>query len=184
METTLVSRNNIKNLTTASLLLAFGIILPSFTGPQLGAIVLPMHVPALLAGLLVGKKYGMMVGIMTPLLRSFLFGMPPLFPVATAMAVEMGTYALVAALIYGSSKGFSLGRLYGAIIVAMILGRVTFGLAMLTMLRGFGMGPGVYSMSIWFASVFTSSWIGIVFHLVLIPMIIVSLKHSGFLRRV
>lgn len=177
------TRTNSKNLTLCAMLLAIGIVLPNFTGPQLGSILLPMHIPALLAGIIVGWKYGLMVGILIPIFRSFLFGMPPLLPIGLAMAIELGTYAFISGIIYNKKQVFSLKRVYMALIGAMLIGRVTFGLAMFTMLSGLGLGMGVYSFSIWFTSVFVSSWVGILIHLFLIPLVVSALNRSGFFHR-
>jgi hypothetical protein len=179
----LATRSNTKDLTISAMLLAFGVVLPNFTGPQIGSILLPMHLPALLAGILVGKRNGVMVGMLIPLMRSFLFGMPPLVPIASSMALEMATYAFVAGMIFNSTSRFSMKKLYLAVVAAMFAGRIVFGLSMFTMLVGFGLGSGFYSMGIWFGSVFASSWIGIVLHLILIPMIVLALRNSGVLRQ-
>ena len=45
-------------------------------------------------------QYGAAVGFVAPLLRSVLFGMPPMYPVAIAMAFELLTYGLVIGLVY------------------------------------------------------------------------------------
>lgn len=93
---------NLKNLTLAALFLALGLVLPFFTGqiPQIGSMLLPMHIPVFLCGLICGWQYGAAVGFIVPLMRSVLFGMPPLFPTATAMAFELLTYGLVVGLLY------------------------------------------------------------------------------------
>ena len=82
---------NLKNMTLAALFLALGLVLPFFTGqiPQIGSMLLPMHIPVFLCGLICGWQYGAAVGFVVPLMRSVLFGMPPLFPTATAMAFEL-----------------------------------------------------------------------------------------------
>ena len=181
MEKTFIGTIRTRKLTLSAMLLAIGLILPSFTGPQLGSVLLPMHIPALLAGIIVGKKQGMMVGILIPLFRSFLFGMPPIIPIASAMAIEMGVYAFVAGLVIGRRK-FSMKKLYTAIVTAMLAGRIAFGLVMFVMLSGLGLGAGVYSISIWFTSVFTSSLVGIGFHLIMVPAIAATLWKSGIIR--
>ena len=83
-----------KKLVLASLFLAIGLILPFFTGqiPAIGNMLLPMHIPVLICGFVCGWKYGFLVGGIMPILRSFLFGMPVIFPNAIAMAVELATY--------------------------------------------------------------------------------------------
>ena len=73
----LLSKYNLK-LTTAALFLALALLLPSLTMQldTIGNMLLPMHIPILLCGLICGWKYGAAVGFITPLLRSFLFGIP------------------------------------------------------------------------------------------------------------
>ena len=62
-----------------------------------------------------GWKWGLLVGFVTPLLRSVLFGMPPMVPTALAMAFELAAYGAVAGLCYrrwhGGAKGVSLSLL-------------------------------------------------------------------------
>lgn len=76
---------------------AIGVVLPFFTGqiPQIGNMLLPMHIPVLLCGLICGWQYGGMVGFILPLLRTMLFGMPVLYPTGIAMAFELAAYGLV-----------------------------------------------------------------------------------------
>ncbi len=57
--------------------------------------LLPMHIPVLLCGLICGWKYGILVGFILPLLRHTIFGMPILFPTGIAMAFELATYGFV-----------------------------------------------------------------------------------------
>jgi len=97
-----MNRKAIQNLTISAMLFAMALVLPFFTGqiPQIGSMLLPMHIPVFLCGLLCGRKYGAMVGLMVPVVRSFLFGMPPMFPTAAAMAFELATYGAVAGYVY------------------------------------------------------------------------------------
>ena len=54
----------IKRLCLAGIFLALGLLLPFFTGqiPRLGSLLLPMHLPVFLCGLLCGWQYGLAVG--------------------------------------------------------------------------------------------------------------------------
>ena len=67
-----------KKLAYAALFLALCLVLPLLTGqiPQIGSMLLPMHIPVLLCGLVCGWQYGAAVGFVAPLLRSLLFTMP------------------------------------------------------------------------------------------------------------
>ena len=79
---------SVKNLVVAALMLALAYVLPNFTGniPQIGSMLLPMHLPVLLCGFLCGGVWGAVVGFVAPLLRSVLVGVPPMFPTAISMA--------------------------------------------------------------------------------------------------
>ena len=113
----------------SAMFIAIGIVLPFFTGQiqQIGNLLVPMHLPVFLCGLICGWKYGVMVGGILPLLRSFMFGMPLLFPNAVAMAVELLVYGLVSGLIYGRLKKNFLST-YIAMFPSMLLGRIAWGI--------------------------------------------------------
>ena len=78
----------LKNLVLAAMFLAIGLVLPFFTGqiPAVGKMLLPMHIPVLLCGLICGWQYGLGVGFVLPLLRSLLFSFPAMYPNAISMA--------------------------------------------------------------------------------------------------
>ena len=89
-----MKKNELKNLVIAAMLLAVGLVLPFLTGQiqQIGNMLLPMHFPVILCGLICGWKYGLGVGFILPLLRSVIFGMPVMYPNAFAMAFELAAY--------------------------------------------------------------------------------------------
>ena len=92
----------VKYLTLSALFIALGIVMPFITGqiPQFGNMLLPMHLPILIAGFMLPWQYATLIGFIVPLLRSALFSMPPMFPSAFAMAFELATYALVISIVY------------------------------------------------------------------------------------
>ena len=79
-----------RDLVLAALFLALAFVLPMITGhvPQIGNMLCPMHFPVLLAGFVLGGPWGLALGFLAPLLRSVLFGMPPLYPIAIAMDID------------------------------------------------------------------------------------------------
>ncbi|HAX73475.1 MAG TPA: ECF transporter S component [Firmicutes bacterium] len=160
-----------KQLVYASFFLALGIIVPQifhFTGLP-GTVFLPMHIPVLLCGFILGPKYGLVVGALTPLLNSLLTGMPPVYPVATSMMFELATYGLVAGLLYQLLKQSSIVSLIGS----MLLGRVIGGIANAIFYTASGTG---FVLSTFITASFVTCFWGIVIQLVIIPIIVKSVN--------
>lgn len=168
----------VKNLTLAAMFLAIGLILPLFTGqiPQIGNMLLPMHIPVLLCGLICGWQYGLTVGFLTPLLRSVVFGMPVFYPMAIAMAFELMTYGFVIGFLYEKSKWKCMIALYRSMIIAMLCGRVVWGIAELILL---GVGKGGFTFQAFLAGAFLNAIPGIILQLILIPTIMLALNKTG-----
>lgn len=113
-------------LTLSAMFLALGFVLPFFTGqiPQIGNMLLPMHLPVLLCGLICGWQYGLVIGLCLPLVRSMIFGMPPIFPTGIAMTFELAAYGLIVGLVYQAARQKNTLSVYRALIIAMIGGRI------------------------------------------------------------
>ena len=111
-------------LTYSALYLAIALVLPFLTGqiPQIGSMLCPMHIPALLCGFVCGWPWGLAVGFISPLLRSVLFGMPDMFPTAVAMAFELAAYGAASGLLYRVLPK-KIGSIYAALVLSMIAGR-------------------------------------------------------------
>ena len=116
-------RKTTQKITLSAMFIAIGIVLPFFTGQirQIGSMLLPMHLPVFLCGLICGWQYGAAAGFILPLLRSFLFGMPPMYPMAAAMSFELATYGLVAGLMYQRSHWKCILALYRSLIPGIML---------------------------------------------------------------
>ena len=97
-----MKKMHVKNLVLASMFLAMALALPFLTGqiPEIGTMLTPMHFPVLLCGYLCGWQWGMVVGFIAPVFRSFLFGMPVMFPHAVCMAFELATYGAISGGLY------------------------------------------------------------------------------------
>ena len=173
-------KEHIKNLVTAAMLLAVGIVLPFFTGqiPQIGSMLLPMHLPVLVCGLICGWQYGGIVGFILPLLRYALFGMPPM-PNGIAMAFELAAYGSVAGFLYNRSKWKCMISLYRSLIIAMIGGRVIWGIVRVVML---GMTGNAFTWQMFMAGAFLNAVPGIILQLVFIPSLMVALNKTGLVR--
>lgn len=61
----------VKKISLSAMFFALGLILPFFTGqiPQIGSMLLPMHIPVFLCGFICGWKYGGVIGFLLPLMR-------------------------------------------------------------------------------------------------------------------
>lgn len=164
-------------LTQTAMLLALGLLLPFLTGqvPQIGKMLLPMHLPVLLCGLLCGWRYGAFLGFGLPLLRGVLFGAPVFFPAGTAMAFELMTYGLVSGLLYCRSPQ-TLAALYRALLAAMLAGRAVWGLVQTIQLGLLGDG---FTLELFLAGAFFQAVPGIILQLVLIPGLMLALKRTG-----
>ena len=188
--------NKIHNLTLASMFLALAFILPFLTGQiqQIGSMLCPMHIPVILCGFFCGGYWGLGVGFIAPLLRSITLGMPPLFPVAICMAFELATYGFVAGFLHKRSTKNIVSHdqidvvsqkqasrqlsdykrnVYITLIVAMVLGRIVWGLAMFACL---GFEPSKFGLSAFITGAITTAVPGIVLQLILIPVIVISLR--------
>ena len=153
----------------AALFLALGMVLPLLTGQikEIGDSLLPMHIPVMICGLVCGYKYGAAVGLMLPFLRSLTFSMPPIYPNAVWMALELATYGLVIGFIYMKLSKNRLS-MYVALITAMIMGRVVWGVSKAVLL---GLGGSSFSISAFIVGGFVDSLLGIVLQLVVVPPI-------------
>ena len=161
--------------------LAIGMVLPFLTGqiPQVGNMMLPMHIPVLLCALICGWQYGAVLGFVLPLLRYLIFGMPVLFPTGTAMAFELMTYGLVIGLVYSLSRWKCIISLYRALIAAMIAGRIVWAAAQMILL---GVSGGAFTMKIFLAGAFFNAVPGIIIQLILIPTVMIALGRTGLVH--
>ncbi|MDE7281648.1 MAG: ECF transporter S component, partial [Ruminiclostridium sp.] len=171
-------KKTVKNLTLSAMFMAMGMVLPFLTGqiPQIGNMLLPMHIPVLLCGLICGWQYGAAVGFVLPLLRSAVFGMPVFFPAATAMAFELMTYGLAVGLLYAISRWQCVVALYRCLILAMIAGRAVWGIVQFIQIGIFGEG---FTLEMFMAGAFLNAIPGIILQLILIPAIMVALDRTG-----
>lgn len=175
------SKQRIYDLILAALCMALGIVLPFFTGqiPQIGGMLLPMHLPVLLCGLLCGWQYGGLVGFVLPLLRYAMFGMPPIFPNGIAMAFELAAYGIIAGYLYNHSRWQCVISLYRSLIAAMIGGRIVWGVVRV-LLTGVSGEP--FTWQLFLSGAFLTAIPGIILQLVFIPVLMVALDRTGMVR--
>ena len=120
---------------------------------------------------------GSAVGFIAPLVRSVLFGMPPMFPIAIAMAFELAAYGLVSGVLWHKVKhtvpmmyAFSCHRHGGR----------PFGLGCSTLCAG---RPDRFQLPVQrvLSGALLTAVPGIVAQLVLIPLILIALQKAKFM---
>ena len=164
-------------MTYAALFLAIAMVLPLITGqiPEIGQMLSPMHIPVLLCGFMCGWPWGLAVGLIAAPLRSAVFGMPVMFPTAVAMAFELAAYGAVSGMLYRilPRKRWSV---YAALISAMIIGRLVWGLAQAVIA---GLTHSEFTMAAFLAGAVTKAVPGIIMHIVLIPVLVMVMEREG-----
>ena len=141
----------IRKLTYSALYLAIALVLPFLTGqiPEIGSMLCPMHIPALLCGFVCGWPWGLAVGFVSPLLRSLLFGMPTAYTAAAMV--------------------------YVTLIAAMIVGRLVWGGVQFVMA---GLQHTVFDRSLFLAGAVTNALPGILVQIILIPILVITMEKA------
>lgn len=172
-----MSSLQIRKLTYSALFLAIAMVLPFITGqiPEIGAMLSPMHIPALLCGFMCGWPWGLTVGLIAPLLRSVLFGMPALFPTAVAMSFELAVYGGLSGLLY-SLLPKRKWTVWLALIISMIAGRVVWGVVRVILA---GLSGSEFTWALFIAGAITNAIPGIIMHLILIPILVIVMERAG-----
>lgn len=173
-------KKQLKTMVLAAMLLAVGIVLPFFTGqiPQIGNMLLPMHIPVLVCGLICGWQYGGIVGFILPLLRYVLFTTPPM-PNGIAMAFELAAYGAIVGFLYNRSRWQCIVSLYRSLIIAMIGGRIVWGAVRVVML---GVMGNAFSWKMFMAGAFLNAIPGIILQLIFIPALMLVLNRTGLVH--
>ncbi|MCR4933232.1 MAG: ECF transporter S component [Lachnospiraceae bacterium] len=168
------TQSKIYKMVLSAMFLALALVLPFLTGqiPQIGKALSPMHIPVFLAGFFVGPVYAAVLGFVAPLLRAVMFGMPALFPNATAMAFELCAYGLFSGLLYKALPEKKI-NIYITLISSMLLGRLVWGAVMFTLM---GLGKAEFGVQKFLAGAFINAVPGIVLHILLIPILVMALR--------
>ena len=174
------NRNRLLKMILAAFFLALAYVMPFLTGqiPEIGAMLCPLHIPVLLCGFICGWSWGLAVGFIAPLFRSFVLGMPPLFPNAVCMAFELAAYGAIAGAMHAwlpRKKGW----IYCSLLTAMIVGRLVWGG---TMYVCTGLSGGVFTLTAFFAGAFFNAVPGIVLQILLIPVLVGILDNPKAVR--
>jgi len=168
------TRNEIRNLTLSAMFLALAFVLPFFTGqiPQIGSMLCPMHIPVLLCGFFCGAPWGFLVGFLSPILRSLILGMPPMFPTAFCMAFELAVYGFVAGWLHRALPKKKL-NVYVSLLCAMMIGRIVWGVVMFACM---GLDVSAFGFQAFLAGAVFNAVPGIILQIVLVPIIVITLE--------
>lgn len=161
---------------------ALSVILPRIVhlvgAADFGRILLPMHIPVLLSGFVVGPVFGLAVGAVSPVLSFVISGMPA--PgLLVFMAVELAGYGYMSGLLY---RSLNLCKVrHGAVVSligAMVFGRLAH--ALLLFVAADLLNISKIRPSAVFEAVLTGMT-GIVIQIILIPAVIYFLEKSRVL---
>ena len=115
-----MNRTTTRQLVLAAMFTALGVLLPVVLHPFgiAGQVFLPMHIPVLLCGFIVGWRFGALV-VIVPLISAALTGMPCL-AIGVSMALNwLPTVSLVAFFMKSFLLSFKIGAVLAASIVVM-----------------------------------------------------------------
>lgn len=167
----------VRRLVLSALFLALALVLPFLTGqiPEIGSMLCPMHIPVLLCGFFCGWPWGLVVGIIAPVLRSAIFSMPPMFPAAVCMSLELATYGAVCGALYQKLQAKKRG-IYISLLAAMVAGRLVWGAARFLCA---GLNPTAFGLSAFWSGAIVTALPGIAVQIVLIPLLVMTLKRRS-----
>jgi len=163
----------ITKLSLSGLCICLGLLIPYFTGHAIGVpgtVLLPMHIPVLIAGLLLGYRYGAICGFITPIVSSLLTGMPALWPTLPMMACELTTYGVITGILRKKIKM----PIYVSLIGAMIAGRIVSGIVYAVIVMPANITPVIESV----ITTLITGLPGILIQLVIIPAVVKLLERK------
>lgn len=155
-------------------LIALAVVLPQIVhlalGQPGGVQLLPMYLPVLIGGCLLGWQWALAVGVLSPVISFAITSlMGSAMPAAARlpfMMAELAVFALVSALF--SKKIYQNGLwAFPAVILAQLAGRAVF-LALVAIFPPFSV------QMIW--SQILEGWLGLLIQAVLVPVVIIALR--------
>ena len=158
-------------------LIALAVILPQIVhlalGQPGGVQLLPMYLPVLIGGCLLGWKWALAVGVLSPVISfaiTSLMGNPmPALPRLPFMMTELAVFALVSGLF--SKRIYENGLwAFPAVILAQLAGRAVF-LGLVTIFQS--VAPFSVEM-IW--GQICAGWPGLLIQVIVVPLLIIAIR--------
>ncbi len=176
----ILKKKHLLNTVFSAMFLGLGLVLPFLTGQiqHIGNMLLPMHIPVMLCGLICGWQYGAAIGFIMPIMRSALFGMPLMYPNAIGMAFELAAYGFIIGFMFSHARWQCIKSLYRCLIAAMLGGRLVWGVVQCFLL---GIGADGFGFQTFLAGAFINAIPGIIIQLILIPAIMLALDKTHLL---
>jgi len=159
-----------------ALFTALGVLFPSvfhLFGAVSGQTFLPMHIPVLIAGLLVSPLCGLAVGIICPFLSCLITNMPTFFKMPF-MCIELAVYGLSSGLFYkvfGAKIKNTTAALYASLVCAQISGRIANLVCTYLAVNILGITHNAISVKLALMSI-PAGFVGIVIQWAVIPPVV------------
>lgn len=157
-----------KSLVYSALFIALGLVIPMIFHQfsMGGKVFLPMHLPVLIGGMILGPRYGLFIGFLVPILSSVMTGMPPAYPMLPIMFFELGIYGFVSGLLYR----YLHMNIFIALILSMIAGRVAAGIVVFLLSQFFSFqSPGFF---LYIKGAIVTGFPGIVIQIIFVPLVV------------
>jgi len=170
-----MTKQSTKKLVAAALLLAIGWLLPLLTGQiyAIGTMLLPMHIPVMIGGFILGPFWGLLIGFILPITRSLIFGMPIMVPGAVGMAFELAAYGFCCGYFHRLFRKTKFLRSYGTLIISMIIGRLVWAIARIVL---YGIVKTPITWAIFISTEFIKAWPGMILQLLIIPPVVSAIR--------
>lgn len=170
----------VKRATIAAVCVALCTVLPmafhSVGGPAAGRMLLPMHIPVFLAGLICGWPYGLACGLMGPVISHLISAMPSAAGLP-GMMIELSTYGVISGvLIRVVHTKHIYADLYICLLAAIVCGRIVG--ALVDILLFFVFQVGEVSAALLVSSYVVTSLPGTAILLIFVPTLVFTLMKA------
>ena len=163
-----------RQMVLTAVFIALGVIIPwAFHSVPNAWTFLPMHLPALVAGLLLGPVSGLLTGAFSVVLSGLITGMPPVAK-WLVMIPELASYGLFAGLFQRLFKKDYVGTLI-SLVLAMLAGRVVYALMKFIEVQVVA-GVKTFTFQAFIAGAFAMVIAGIIMLVVIVPPIVLMLR--------